>query len=212
MRIKLVLGLAMGLIALLFISACSDETHEEKMAREEQEKQEQAEIAASAVKGVGNALSGVGSDAAESLSQGVTDVISGLGRGVEKGTEFPVNVQESLAERGVSSTLATRNMSSPEINAVSVYVTFDQDTDAVLQLRAYDKDNKEIGRSNKIPVQIEADEGGYLHFSFDSQTPLTRVETMLICETKKSSAQADEAQEAGNAESEEALPDGPDAF
>jgi len=191
MKMKMMLGL----LVLVLLAACDSETHEEKIAREKQEKQEQAELVASGVEGIGNALSGAGSDAAESLTKGVTDVVSGIGRGIEKGTEYPVSVHEKLTEKGVVATVATRNMGgsadSAQMgeggmdNSVSVYVTFDEDTDTILQIRAYDKDGVEVGRSNKMPVVMDADDGTYLHFSFDGQTPLTRVTQMIIYEVKK---------------------------
>lgn len=200
MKVKIILGF----LVLVLLSACDSETHEEKMAREKQEKQERAELVASGIEGVGNALSGAGSDAAESLTKGVTDMVSGIGRGIEKGTEYPVSVHEKLAGKGVTATVATRNMSGSADSAqlgeggldssVSVYITFDEDIDTLIQIRAYDKDGVEVGRSNKMPVIMDADDGTYLHFSFDGQTPLTRVTKMTIYEVKKPGA-ADQAAE-----------------
>lgn len=193
LKLKLIFCLCLPLL----FAACSDESHEEKVARAEQEKQEQTEIAASAIKGMGNALSDAGSDAAESLSKGMTDVVSGLARGVEKGTEYDAKVSDSLTDQGVSVNVATRNMSNPETgfgeggseNSVSIYVTFDQALDTVLQLRVYDVDNKEIGRSNKIPVSMGDDEASYVHFTFDGQTPLSRIDKIVLYETKPAAAE-----------------------
>lgn len=191
MKFKFLILLA-SLVVLL--SGC--ESHEEKMARQEKEAQEKAELLASVAKGTGNALSGVGSEATEALSKGVTDMVSGINRGVEKGTEFPVSVNEPLSAKGVAANLATRNLSntSAELgdggmeNSVSVYVTFDNASETVFQLRAFDGDGKEIGRSNKLPVQVDEDEGTYLHFVFDGQTPLSRVANMVLYETKAQGA------------------------
>ena len=180
----------------VFLAGC--ESHEEKMARQEREAQEKAELLASVAKGTGNALSGAGSEATEALSKGVTDMVSGISRGVEKGTEFPVSVNDSLNAKGVAANLATRNLSNTSTssgeggmeNSVSVYVTFDNASETVFQLRAYDGDGREIGRSNKLPVRVDADEGTYLHFVFDGQTPLSRVANMVLYETNAQAVQS----------------------
>ena len=184
------------IVASFIVLLAGCESHEEKMARQEREAQEKAELLASVAKGTGNALSGAGSEATEALSKGVTDMVSGINRGVEKGTEFPVSVNDSLSAKGVAANLATRNLSntSAELgnggmeNSVSVYITFDNASEMVFQLRAFDSDGKEIGRSNKLPVQVDEDEGTYLHFVFDGQTPLSRVANMVLYETKTQGA------------------------
>ncbi len=186
------------IVASFIVLLAGCESHEEEMARQEREAQEKAELLASVAKGTGNALSGVGSEATEALSKGVTDMVSGVSRGVEKGTEFPVSVNESLSAKGVAANLATRNLSNTSTSSgeggmessVSVYVTFDNASETVFQLRAFDKDGREIGRSNKLPMRVDADEGTYLHFAFDGQTPLSRVANMVLYETNAQAVQS----------------------
>ena len=188
-----------SIFACLLVLLAGCESHEEKMANQEREAQEKGELLASAAKGAGNAMSGVGSQASEALSKGVTDMVSGVSRGVEKGAEYPLSVHEALSAKGVAANLATRNLSNASAgsgdggleNSVSIYTTFDKDNEVVLQLRAYDSDGKEIGRSNKLPVRSEADEASYLHFVFDGQTPLSRVANMVLYETKLAGAAAE---------------------
>ena len=78
---------------------------------------------------------------------------------------------ESLATGGLSATRATRGETGTAAHTVAVYMTFEKAWAGAVELRAYDSQDREVGRAK---VELDEKESGahYVDFVFDARTPL----------------------------------------
>ncbi len=179
--------LILSILAVVLFSDCLVGTT--AYAQEEQEQQGELETVTSTLKEAGKSLSEVGGDAVEAISQGVGDVVTSLSNSLEKDAEYTVTASDKLALKGIKCPLAVRDMQNS--NIVKVYATFDRDLSAVLQLRAYNNNAQEIGRSKRLFVKAHADDGIYLNFVFDEQTPLDKADKFTLAEVKGPAQEVD---------------------
>ena len=123
------------------------------------------------LKGAGEAVKKEGKEAAESIAEGGGAVMKGLGSGIEKGLmEVKFTLHDSVAANGLGISRAARGEDGTAQHTITAYITFDRAFTGVIELRAYDVEKREVGRS-----RIDADEkegAKYLDFTFDSRTPL----------------------------------------
>ncbi len=124
-------------------------------------------------KGVGESLKTDGKDAAGSLTEGVGGVLEGFKGGLDKSMiAADIKVSEELAALGVQATRAQRLTGEDDPGrGLSVYVITDKGFDGSLRLKAFDAEDREIGRSS-TKLQSDSDEASYVDFSFDERTPL----------------------------------------
>jgi hypothetical protein len=123
------------------------------------------------VEGVGKALQGEGKDAAEAVTKGGGEVLKAAGKGFDQSlAQVKLSVHEALPPKGIGGTRAAIHREK-EKRAVTVYVTLDQPYTGALELRAFDAENQEIGRS-KVQVDEAESTAKYLDFAFDERTPL----------------------------------------
>jgi hypothetical protein len=151
-------------------SACKN--REEKLKAAENEGNLLVAAKAKLIKGAAEAVKKEGKEAAETIAEGTGELVKGLGVGIEKSLkEVKLEAHESLGAAGLSATRATRGEEGTKAHTVTVYVTAETVFKGALELRAYDAQDREVGR-----VKVELDEkeptAHYVDFVFDPRTPL----------------------------------------
>ena len=172
-----------GLLGLLLLTACSEEMDTPSEAA----KQNQAIAQGPSQNGTA-ILPAVDGKAEPGLAQEVEEAIASLEHDLQGRAEYPVSVQPELSAQGVNCPLAVKDAEQP--HAISAYVTFERDLEALLQLRAYNARGQEIGRSKRLFVRAYAADGIYLNFIFDAQMPLSEVQNLLLLELRDSGPDA----------------------
>ncbi len=102
----------------------------------------------------------------QSLGESVTEFAQGVGGGVDTQLKIDVELSDAIKKRGVTTTVAKQiaRLDSPE-KSISVYFITTNAISATFQARAYDKDDKEIGRAT-ADVKFAADDAQYIEFQF----------------------------------------------
>jgi hypothetical protein len=159
-------------VAAVCLSACCCQSREEKLKSAEDEGNMLIAMKAKLLKGAGEAVKKEGKEAAQTLAEGTGEVVKGLGTGIEKGLmEVKFTLHESVAANGLGLSRAARGEQGTAQHTVTAYITFDKAFAGAIELRAYDAENREVGRS-----RMEADEkesaAKYIDFAFDQRTPL----------------------------------------
>jgi hypothetical protein len=113
--------------------------------------------------------------AGNTLGEAATDFASGVGKGVDKQMAVNVELSKSLAEKGLSKTVAKlsgpdlTNASKPlHMRGISVYLIASKPLKSKLIAKALSKEAEEIGRS-VVDVDFAADDAKYVDFKFDRQ-------------------------------------------
>lgn len=157
-------------LAVLSLSACK--SREEKLKAAEDEGNLLVATKAKLLKGAADAVKKEGKEAAESLAEGTGEVVKGIGSGIEKGfKEVKIAAHESLATQGMTATRATRGEDGTAAHTVTVYMTFEKAWTGSVELRAYDQQEREVGRA-KVELTEKESNAHYVDFVFDPRTPL----------------------------------------
>lgn len=159
-------------VTAVLLSACCCQSREEKLKASEDEGNLLVATKARLLKGAGEAVKKEGKEAAETIAEGTGEVVKGLGKGIEKGLmEVKLKPHDSVAANGLGLTRAARGEEGTARHTITAYVTFEKAFTGTLELRAYDSEDREVGR-----VKLDADEkesgAKYLDFTFDERTPL----------------------------------------
>ena len=161
------------LFLALLASGC--ESKEDRLAAAEANAKEQVELQARMVKGVGEALQGEGKVAMEAVTAGAGELVTGVGRGVEKGTALKATLLPELAAKGVEATRASHVAAT----TVSAYLIFNQPYAGPVAMRALGTDGGEVGRA-VVRVDEPAGSAKYFDFVFDERVPLAAVENVEL--------------------------------
>jgi hypothetical protein len=81
------------------------------------------------------------------------------------------STHDSVAANGLALTRAARGEEGTASHTITAYVTFDKPFTDSLELRAYDSEDREVGRS-KLDSDEKESAAKYLDFTFDQRTPL----------------------------------------
>ncbi len=148
----------------LSLAACCCQSREQKLKAAEDEGNFLIATKARLLKGAGESLKKEGKEAAETLAEGGGSLVKGL-------MEVKFTPHESVARNGLGVSRAARGEEGTARHTVTAYVTFEKGFDGTLEMRAYDVQDREVGRS-KIDTN-EAESGAkYVDFTFDERTPL----------------------------------------
>ena len=101
-------------------------------------------------------------------------VVKAVGTGFSKSLDqVKLEVNEGLSPKGIHATRAAiaSRTSEKSVHGVSVYVTLEQAYKGSLELRAFDAQGAEIGRT-KLAIDEVEPTGKYVDFIFDPRTPL----------------------------------------
>lgn len=157
---------------LLLLSSCLCKSREEKLASAEEEGNFLLAAKARMVKGIGEAAKKEGKEAMETVVEGGSEIIKGGAQGLEKGLmAVKFKLDDTVTFNGINITRAARGESGTEQHTVTAYVTFDRPFTGMLELRAYDASNVEVGRTRVASAELEAG-AHYVDFIFDARTPL----------------------------------------
>lgn len=167
---------AMRLLALTLtavaLTGCFCKSREEKLKAAEDEGNLLVATKAKLIKGAGEALKKEGKEATETVAEGGGELIKGLGTGIQKGLlEVKLKPHESVAANGLGVTRAARGEEGTKKHTVTAYVTYEKGFTGSLEMRVYDAEDREVGRTK---VEADEKEGGakYVDFTFDERTPL----------------------------------------
>jgi hypothetical protein len=162
-------------IFFFLLIACASK--EERIKQEHDDGQQEVKEKSAYVKGVGEALSDDGKDAAEKISEGVGEVFKGLNSGFDKSlSKVNVKVSKDLQKYFSLGRTGKFYNDSLQHTEVVLYVIVEKDTSANVILKAFDSENVELGRKAMKISGKSLEEGGYVSFSFDKRTPIDLVE------------------------------------
>ena len=167
------------LSALALMISCMSK--EEKMKESETDGNEVIAVKSKYIEGAGKALQEQGKDAAKSASKGVGDVIKGINSGISESINesnvipegtFKTNFEEPKAEK-------IYGADADKIKKVTIYLIAKKDFKGDLILKAFNANEREIGRS-RLNVSIKKDDAQYVDFAFDERTHLLQTEYFTI--------------------------------
>lgn len=157
-------------VTVLSLSGCK--SREEKLKDAEEEGNLLVATKARLLKGAAEAVKKEGKEAAETLAEGTGQVVKGIGTGIEKGfKEVKIASHESLAPQGLTATRATLGEEGTAAHTITVYMAFEKPWTGAVELRAYDGQEREVGRA-KVELAEKESNAHYVDFVFDPRTPL----------------------------------------
>jgi len=116
----------------------------------------------------------------ETIGKSTTEFIEGVGDGINKTLALDIKVSENLISKGLQTgKYLIETSETGNKNILTLYIIFNQDFDETIFLKAYDKNNLEIGRVN-IKISGKKDEAGYYDFVFDERTKLENKGSLVI--------------------------------
>lgn len=156
----------------VLLSACLCKSREEKLKEAEEEGNTLLAAKARLVKGAGEAVKKEGKEAAQAIAEGTSEVFKGLGQGFEKGLKnMKHKLHESVAANGLGITRVVRGEEGTAQHTLTAYFSFEKPFVGTLEMRAYDSEDREVGRS-RIETETKEPTARYLDFTFDQRTPL----------------------------------------
>lgn len=166
------------LLGMVTLSACGD--REKRNKRAEEKGQARTEREASFIKGIGEGLKGTGKEAIESVSEGVSELFKGANEGFDQSwVKVAINVAEELEPIVSISRSEIYENDSTRKKGILLYAVFEQDYNGKFLLKAFDKDDKEIARSNVLITEI-ADNSCFIEFPFDERTSFSLIKKLKL--------------------------------
>ena len=154
------------------LSACCCQSREEKLKASEDEGNLLVATKAKLLKGAGEAVKKEGKEAAETIAEGGGQLMKGLGEGIEKGLmDVKLTPHQSVAANGLGVSRAARGEEGTARHTITAYVTFEKAFDGMLEMRAFDSQDREVGRAKVSSAETESG-AKYVDFTFDERTPL----------------------------------------
>jgi hypothetical protein len=163
------------LTCALLLTACSQQTAEEKGVALATEKID-------TVKGVGAALEAKGSAAAESLAAGLGQVKNGVERGIERsGRSLELQPTMAAAQLHVSrvqaATPPAAGASSPAPHGLEAYLVAKAPAQGTLRVYALDVMGQELGRT-KVPLDLASNDAKYQLLPFEPNVKLDEIKSL----------------------------------
>jgi hypothetical protein len=163
--------------AMLMLVACG---REDRNKRAEDKGQTLVEKKSSYLKGIGKGLKEKGKDAAEALSEGVSEVFKGASEGFDKSlVQLDVRLSDNLKELVSVSRSEIHTNDSLLKKEIIVYTVFEKDCAGQFILKAFDKNDKEIGRS-VVAIKEQADKSRFVEFPFDDRTSFSLIQYLVL--------------------------------
>jgi hypothetical protein len=175
-RTKLRLAIAAVCAASLCVVGCDDRTAEEKGRDYAEEKVGFAEGAAGVLEDKGKGLG-------ESIGKGVGDLVKGTGSALKDVVHPPVTVKPApgMEEKGIRVIQAHEGEDDLDKRNVVAYLEFPKAFHGRLQLRAFDAEGQETGRSDVSPnVSQAAGTNENVTFGFPGDMRLSKVDHCLL--------------------------------
>ncbi len=116
----------------------------------------------------------------ETIGKSTTEFIEGVGEGINKTLALDIHVSEPLIDKGIETGKYLIEISDEgDKNILTLYIIFNKDFNETIFLKAYDKNNLEIGRVN-MQITGKKNEAGYYDFIFDKRTKLENKGSLTI--------------------------------
>ncbi|MGD9127632.1 MAG: hypothetical protein PVH19_09665 [Planctomycetia bacterium] len=123
--------------------------------------------------GCGDDEESVATKLGNQVGNSVTDFAQGVGEGVDEKMKVPVEVNQKMLDRGLKSTVAKWTIEDAK-KGISVYIVAETAFEGTLIVKAYDKDDLEIGRT-EADVVLGDDDAKHVLFAFPDN-----VDTQLV--------------------------------
>ena len=107
----------------------------------------------------------------ETIGKTATEFFEGVSEGVDKTLQCEISVSKNLIDNGLKTGAFSieNDTAGGKNNLLTLYLIFDNNFKSPLTVKAFDKNNLEIGRT-KLEVEGKAGEAGYYDFVFDKRT------------------------------------------
>jgi hypothetical protein len=108
----------------------------------------------------------------ETVGKGATEFVEGIGEGVDKTLECNLVLSDALKAQGLGhGKFSVENSDSGHHDKFVLYLIFEKDFQAELNMKAFDKAGLEEGRT-KLKVAGKAGEARFFDFVFDRRTSI----------------------------------------
>ena len=106
----------------------------------------------------------------EIASKTGSEFVNGIEKGIEKSFKSEIILSQNLKNSGIEvGKVAINNSDGATDNVLSVYLIFKKDFNQNIQVKIFDDENKEYGRTSQT-VSAKANEARYFDFTFDNRT------------------------------------------
>ena len=168
------------IICIISVGLLSSCNREARNKRAQEKGQTLVEKKGSFIKGIGEGLKGVGKDAAESIGEGVGEVLKGGNEGFDKSLiKKEVRVSEELKDFLKATRCEISQNDSIQKKELIVYIIFEKDFSGKLVLKAFDKNEEEIARSS-VSVKEKSDISRFIEFPFDNRTSFSLIQHLTL--------------------------------
>jgi hypothetical protein len=176
MSTSLNLLLALAVAATLALAGCKGKSPDEA------EKKPAAE-GPGLTKVVADKVQSGGEKASEYVGSTLNKAATGFARGIEGAAlTSEVRVSDTLDKQGIRATrvqASDKKRTETDPQTIDVYVTATEVMSGTLVLKAFDKDDREVGRS-LAAVTFTKDDARYVAFDFDARVPLAAVKYFTL--------------------------------
>ena len=112
-------------------------------------------------------------NASEKVGKSTANAVKGIKKGIEKVAQINIQVSESLKDRGISTGKVKLDSKGGRHNLLNVYMIFDKNVNRTINLKVYDSDGVELGRTKTL-VKGNAGDAIFVDFIFDKRTNIDR--------------------------------------
>lgn len=130
--------------------------------------------------------------AGQRVGESLTEFAKGVGSGVDRQLEVPVELSEEVAQLGLQTTVAKGSgLDGRGEKSISVYFIAGQPVKTWLLTKALNAEGQEVGRST-VELELDADEAKYVTFAFDAEMDSQRVGKYVVGIGKPAPAKQEE--------------------
>ncbi len=117
----------------------------------------------------------------ETVGKTATEFFEGVSEGVDKTLQCDISLSQNLQNKGLKTgKFSIENDTTGAVNnLLTLYLIFDKDFNDTLTVKAFDKNELEIGRT-RLEVESKAGDASYYDFVFDRRTYIEVKSKILI--------------------------------
>jgi hypothetical protein len=117
---------------------------------------------------------------AQAVGKTASDVANNIEKGISEGAKIDIQLSEDLKKQGLSfGKYYVRNDEAGNENILSLYLISDNDIDAELQAKLFDKKDVEMGRT-AVKIKQKKDGAAYYDFVFDPKISFEYQSKLII--------------------------------
>lgn len=125
-------------------------------------------LVALVIAGCGDDDESVARKAGRGIGKGATDLVKGMGSGIDEAMQVEVELGPAMIEKGFKKTVSKSAGMSTEKKGIVVYLNSGNAYSGALRAKALNKTGLEIGRST-VDVTFDKDGAKYVTFIFDKE-------------------------------------------